>query len=88
MKVTKKDLTATIDRLNRVTNSPETPWKRVDGRNVAQIGNYHLSEAYGGYELCQMMSEGGGVSDTLKSGHVPKKELYNLIHAFLRGIED
>jgi len=87
MRINKSDLTATINRLNRETNNPETPWKRVEGRNVAQIGNYHLSESCGGYCLHQMASEGGGVHDTLRCGHVPKRELYNLMHAYLRGIE-
>ena len=87
MTIKKSDLIATVKRLNDITGNPQTPWKQVDGRYVANIGNYHLSEAYGGYELCQMVNEGGGVNDTLRSGHVPKRELYNLMHAYIRGLE-
>ena len=87
MRITQKDLENIIERLNKVTKNPLTPWTRRDGRNVANVGNYHIGGAYGGVQLLQMATEGGGVKDVFRCGYVPKRELYNLICAYLEGIE-
>ena len=86
-----------VDRLNEVTGSPKKPWTNVadlaNGRTdresgfVANVGNYHLSYAYGGVCLHRMMNDGGGVTTPLVYGHVPKRELYNQLHAYLLGLE-
>lgn len=81
-RITEKHLQAIIDRLNRITGSPAAPY--VDGK--AQIGNYHLSHAYGGVCLHRMHNDGGGVSSPLSTGHVTKRELAGLLHAFIAGI--
>jgi superoxide dismutase len=87
-RITNKHLEGMIARLNRLTNSPAKPYERNEaGRLVAQIGNYHLSQAYGGVCLHRMHNEGGGVTTPLSGGHVPKRELYEQIYAFIRGIE-
>lgn len=71
-----------------MTGNPSAPYtKGPNGDYKANIGNYHLDSAYGGYKLVQMQSEGGGITDTLHTGFVPKRTLYNAIHIFLRGIE-
>lgn len=81
-RITEKHLQAIVDRLNRITGSPAAPY--VDGK--AQIGNYHLSHAYGGVCLHRMHNDGGGVSSPLSTGHVTKRELAGLLHAFIAGI--
>lgn len=86
-RITIANLEAVVARINRVTGSPSTPWRREGDRNRANIGNYHLSHAYGGVCLHRMANESGGVTTPLGSGHVPKRELYEQLHAFLRGIE-
>ena len=87
-RITKKDLEYLVDRLNDVTGSPPEPHARNDaGQLVANIGNYHLSYAYGGASLHRTVNEGGGVSDVLSYGHVPKRDLYDRLHAYLRGYE-
>jgi len=61
MRVTRKQLVAAIRRLNEITGQPQFPW--LVGENlgmVAQVGNYHLEEAYGGYSVCQMTNQSGG----------------------------
>jgi len=83
-RVTEKQLQAIVDRLNRITNSPMEPY--VDGK--AQIGNYHLSHAYGGVCLHRMSNEGGGVSSPLSTGHISKRELMGLLYAFISGINE
>lgn len=81
-RITEKHLQAIVDRLNTITGSPMKPY--IDGK--AQIGNYHLSHAYGGVCLHRMYSEGGGVSSPLSIGHVSKRELAGLLYAFIAGI--
>jgi len=83
-RVTEKQLQAIVDRINRITNSPAAPY--IDGK--AQIGNYHLSHAYGGVSLHRMHNESGGVSSPLSIGHVPKRELANLMWAYISGLND
>lgn len=82
-RITDKHLQAKIDRLNKVTNSPASPY--ADGK--AQVGNFHLSHAYGGVCLHRMFNEGGGVTSPLSTGHIPKRELAGLLDAYLAGFE-
>lgn len=87
-RMTQAHLQALVDRLNRLTGSPAEPYtKGEDGRYHANIGNYHLSSAYGGVNLVRMHNESGGISCPINHGRVPKRELYHLMHAFIRGIE-
>jgi len=87
MKILMRDLEAACNRLNLTAGTPMTPYSKVDGKSVANIGNYHLDSAYGGWKLVQMCGEGGGIR-TITDGYVSKPELYNLIHAYIRGFED
>jgi hypothetical protein len=87
-RITKSDLTALVSYLNTITNNPADPYtKGDDGTYRANLGNYHLSGAYGGHALHQMANDGGGIRDVLHSGHVPARDLYDRIHAYIRGIE-
>ena len=80
--ITKKFLEAQIERLNRETNTPPTPYVRDGEKFTAQLGNYHLSGAYGGYSLHRMGS------DVFGSGHITKRDLSARISAMLVGIHD
>ncbi len=87
MRITDKQLQAMIDRLNRITNNPAEPWTRgEDGHNRANIGNYHLSFAYGGIDMHRMVNEGGGC-ESLNGGHGTRRELEGFLRGMLRGIE-
>lgn len=88
MRITQKDLEAVVARLNTITNSPQEPYVKDSktGKLTAQIGNYHLSYAYGGVSLHRMANNGGGVTDVLNSGHISKKDLYSLMQAFIKGM--
>jgi hypothetical protein len=86
-RITDKDLEAAVRRLNIITGSPETPYtKQSDGRFKANIGNYHLSYAYGGVCLHRISNESGGVTTPVGIGHVSKRELYGLLNAFINSI--
>ena len=87
MRITEKDLQATCDRINRIMDKPRDPYARAEGKLVANIGCYRLDHAYGGVALYQMASEGGGVRDIL-GGHMPKRDLYERMQAFIKGIEE
>ena len=81
-RTTEKQLQSIVDRINRITGSPMSPY--IEGK--AQVGNYHLSHAYGGVCLHRMHNDGGGVSSPLSCSHVPKRELAQLMYAFIYGI--
>lgn len=83
------DLEALVKRINAETGSPHATYsgKSVDGTLKANVGNYHLSGAYGGWALHRIANESGGASDVFNSGHVSKRELYQLMSAYLRGLE-
>jgi hypothetical protein len=88
MRVTNLQLEAVVERINRVTGADQSSYTRgADGKLRANIGNYHLSFAYGGVSLHRMMSDGGGVEDVFRCGHIPKRELLNRMHAFIDGLE-
>ena len=87
-RITVAHLRAIIDRINHITGSPAEPYvKGADGKHRAQIGNYHLSRAYGGFCLHRMVSDGGGVNSPIVSYHVPARELAGLMHAYIAGLE-
>ena len=83
MRITQKMLDGMINRLNTATGNNPVPWSN----GKPNIGNFHTDSAYGGVALYQMISEGGGVNDISRFGHVSKRELYNYIRAFLDGLE-
>lgn len=87
MRVTTEQLQAIVDRLNRLTKSPEKTYIMKDGKYVSQDGNYHLSQAYGGHALHRMSNQSGGANDVLGRGHMPKKDLAELMHAYIKGID-
>jgi hypothetical protein len=88
-RITRRDLDGVIARLNAITGHPTEPYtKQPDGSYTPNAGTFLLSGAYGGWALHQMASEGTGERDVLYTGHVPARELYTAIHAYMRGIMD
>ena len=86
-RVTQKQLEWVVALINRTLGMPETPYseKRNDkGGLVANVGNYHLDMAYGGYMLVRMC-EGGGVRGISPRG--TRSETYVFCRAFLDGID-
>lgn len=83
-----KDLESLCSHLNELTGSPMEYSSNKKGEPFkSNIGHYTISLAYGGAELQRVMNEGGGVSCPLSSGHVPKRELYEQMQSFIRGLE-
>lgn len=86
-RITRKDLEGAVNLLNRLTNSQSEPYRKEGDKWVANIGNFHISGAYGGFALHRMCNESGGIRDIFQNGHMPARELYALIHAFRKGLE-
>jgi hypothetical protein len=88
-RITVKNLERLCEHLNKVTENKTAPWVQgEDGRNRANIGTFYIDGAYGGWSLSQLVNESGGARNVLSIGHVPARELFNLMHAYLRGMED
>jgi hypothetical protein len=85
-RITKKQLQARIETINSILNRPATPYSQVEGKLVANIGNFHLSEAYGGYGV-GLMTDGGGSSDPIWRGHISARDAYDRISAFISGLQ-
>lgn len=85
-RITKKFLQARIDTLNRLTGNPVEPYRKDGDKLVANVGNYHLSGAYGGHSLHRMVNESGGCSDIFSCGHISARQLSDLIGAYMAGI--
>lgn len=89
MRINQKDLENVATRINNMTDNPtESYTKDKNGKYKANIGNYHIDHAYGGCALHKMATDGGGVHDVLRCGYVTKKELYNLMQAYINGLYD
>jgi hypothetical protein len=86
-RITRAFLDAKVATINSMTNSPAEPYRTVDGKTVANKGNYHISGAYGGYSL-HRMTEGGGASDVLGVSYVSTRELAGLMSAYIAGLYD
>ena len=85
-RITTKDLQALCDRINTICGTPLKPYAKVGEKYEPQARCYHLSGAYGGYSLEQMCDTGSGVRSII-AGYRPKRELYELMHAYIRGLE-
>jgi hypothetical protein len=87
MRITRKDLDGAVNLLNRITGNEAEPYRKEGDKWVTNLGNFHISGAYGGFALHRMATDTGGVNDIFNRGHMPMRELYDLIHAYRRGIE-
>jgi hypothetical protein len=88
-RITKTDLQNLINRLNIITGSPaDTLVPRADGSYMHNVGNYHVSRAYGRSALHRVVNEAGGCTDVLGAGHIPNRDLYQRIDAYMRGMAD
>jgi len=84
-RITNKQLESLCDLINQRTNSPMGGWQRVGNANVANVGHYYIDGAYGGVSLVRMVTDGGGVRTIIERSS--KRELFYLMHAFLKGME-
>mgnify|MGYP000185205220 FL=1 len=87
-RITQKHLEYKVKLINQTVNAPLEPYsKNEQGQYKANIGNYHLSYAYGGVQLHKMCNDSGGVNTPLYTGYTTKRELYTALDCFLKGLE-
>lgn len=88
-RITIKNLDSLADHINEVTGSPKSSWTRDEaGKLRSNVGNHHISQAYGGYCLHRMENEAGGVSCPVTDGHIPARDLYERMQAYIRGYRE
>lgn len=90
MRTTTKHLESLIKQLNELLQKPIEPNYLLttnEGKKLYwHIGNYHLVSAYGGYDLAQVVNEGGGITKPLYGGMVSKRELYYKLTSYINGV--
>jgi hypothetical protein len=84
-RITVSDLRNLVARVNREMGTPAEYNGDTGGPFRANVGHYRLDQAYGGYRLTQVVSEGGAERDI--TGRGTARETYHRIHAFLDGAE-
>jgi hypothetical protein len=62
MRVTRTRLQHLLDEVVKATARPAEPWRRVGGKNVANVGALHLdyNECYGGWDCVEIQNTSGG----------------------------
>jgi len=86
MRITKRNLENVLSRINAQSGAAAEAWtQNSDGVWRANVGTYVLDYAYGGVRLGQLCNESGGQRDITVRG--TKREVYHMMHAFLRGLE-
>lgn len=87
---TKADLDGAVRGLNLMAGftaeEADAPlYTREGGEYRAMVGRYTLQGAYSGWQLQQVVNEGGGVR-AITQGYLSKREVYHLIHAYREGM--
>jgi len=85
MRITLAQIRLLIDELNKHLDRPLKPYIKENGKLTAQIGNFHLYQAYGAFGLHEMANEGGGIRETIALG--TKKELCKALYKLIQGVE-
>ena len=85
MKTTLAQLELLIAELNKLLNRPLKPYEKDNGKLTAQLGNFHLYQAYGAFGLHEMVNKKGAVKEIIGLG--TKKELYTALHKLTQGVE-
>ena len=76
IRITAHDLTLTLARLNAATG--------IDAPCYTRLGSWFIGQAYGGYQLERVMTDGGGVKTY--GGFGTKREVLDRLHAMLDGL--
>ena len=82
-----KDLELRINYLNKLTkNRVERylPYK-IDSKLISNKGHYYLSQYNSSYGIEQIVNTMGGCTDVSYRGS--KKEIYNWLNTYIKGIE-
>ena len=70
--ITEKDLEGLLERINK---------------NTTDSHRYILDYTYGGVTMHKVTNAGGRVSEVFGAGHMRRPRLYDLMRAFIAGVE-
>ena len=84
MRTTRKQLEVQLERTSKALGVPVNKWERIGERNVATVGALTLDKCYQGWQIQQIMNEGGGVR--VLGGHYTFTAFE--CYAALRAMED
>ncbi len=74
-RITEKMLESRVEWLNNL--------KGFKNPEYSTIGSFVIDYAYGGVSLHQYSNKHGGVNDVFSCGHIPKRDLFNRICAYM-----
>lgn len=89
-RVTREDLADLCKRINELTNSPTTMGIKLPRGEVRHnVGHFHCQPVPdgGGYEFRRIDMPYGGSVNVLGTGAIPRKDMFNRLNAFIKGIE-
>jgi hypothetical protein len=87
MSATINTLKKLCELINISTGSPATPYTRTETGLVANIGNFHLSQGYGGVCVHRIANEDGGITTPIWATYISKKAAEGNMRAYLAGCE-
>lgn len=83
-----KALRILVNELNKLTGMPlEYSTKDKNGKLKSNVGHYHISQAYGGYRLDQVVNDAGAIEVVSRDGYGTKRQLESFLRAFINGIQ-
>lgn len=74
-----------VDYINEITGNSKTAWHKIDGKIVANIGNYHVTPTFDDFRLHQIVNKNGGVHTIFVC--TTKKSLFDRIQTMLENIQ-
>jgi hypothetical protein len=88
-RINRSFLNAQVSNLNRLMGLGNELYTYDENHDLTGgvEGVYLISSAYGGYAL-HKMHESTGESDVFNMGHIPARQLSELIDAYMRGIRE
>lgn len=86
-RIRKAHLEFCIKRVNQLAGTPDIAWTRIGNRNVASIGHIFLDRSYGGYQISQMMNEGGGQRHFGHSYRMTSRETWMCLQSIIEVLE-
>jgi hypothetical protein len=88
-RITRSFLNAQVSNLNRLFGLDDEVYTYDENDKIigGVEGVYLISSQYGGFAL-HKMHESTGQSDIFNMGHIPARQLSELIDAYMRGIRE
>ena len=89
-RITRKQLDNMARTINDMHGTPQEPhWTPGTGPLRANIGCWHIHKGPGGrFSLDQMVNDDGATRSPLNAGHIPARDLYERMRAYIEGFQD